>query len=119
MSSAAGGAWPVTEYPEEPVDHLRRSYAIVADRRAVGVLASGLLRLRMAVFHLECSIHRRCSSGISVASEQITAPTEAEAIADADTRFSRLLAHRSGVAILRDDAGRTIWTKRQTEPVNS
>ncbi|QEE41315.1 hypothetical protein FV241_09810 [Methylobacterium sp. WL2] len=73
----------------------------------------------MAVFHLECSIHRRCASGISVASEQIAARTEAEAISDANTRFTYLIAHRSGVATLRDDAGRIIWTKRVTEPVDA
>ena len=73
----------------------------------------------MAVFHLECSIYRQCASGISVASEQITAPTEADAIADADEWFTRLIAHRSGVAILRDDAGRVIWTMRRTKPANA
>ncbi len=73
----------------------------------------------MAVFHLECSIYRQCASGLSVASEQIDVPTEAEAIADADAWFTRLLAHRSGVAILRDDAGRVIWAMRRTEPANA
>ncbi len=73
----------------------------------------------MAVFHLECSIHRKCASGISVANEQIIAPIEAAAVADADAWFSRLLANRSGVATLRDDAGRIIWTKRRLEPVTA
>lgn len=66
------------------------------------------------MFHLECSIHRRCVSGLSVASEQIVAPTAVEAIAGADARFARLLANRAGCATLRDDAGRIIWTKRRT-----
>lgn len=85
----------------------------------LGRLASLLLHLQMAVFHLECSIHRQCVSGLSVAYERIVAPTEAEAIADADARFACLLAHRSGVATLRDDAGRIIWSMRRTEPVNA
>lgn len=69
----------------------------------------------MAVFHLECSVFRRSVSGIAVAQEHITARTEADAIAEANTQFKRLLAHRSGVAILRNDAGHVIWTKRRTE----
>lgn len=69
----------------------------------------------MAVFHLECSIYRRCASGISVASEQIHAPTEADAIEDAEAWFSRLLAGRKGVATLKDDAGRVVWIARRTE----
>jgi hypothetical protein len=73
----------------------------------------------MAVFHLECSINRQCVSGISVASEQVIAPNEAGAIADANARFLRLVARRTGIAILRDDAGRIIWTKRRTEPTSS
>ena len=55
---------------------------------------------RMAVFHLECSIHRRCSSGLSVASEQLGAMTNAEAIAEAEARFVALLADRAGSAML-------------------
>ncbi|QGY05930.1 hypothetical protein MMSR116_31580 [Methylobacterium mesophilicum SR1.6/6] len=73
----------------------------------------------MAVFHLECSVHRRCMSGISVASEQIHAPTEADAIADSEAWFSQLLAGRSGVAILRDEAGKVVWTARRMEPVTA
>ena len=67
----------------------------------------------MAVFHLECSIHRRCASGLSVAYEQIVAPTEAKAIAGADTQFANLTASRAGSATLRDDAGRIIWSARR------
>lgn len=65
------------------------------------------------MFHLECSIHRRCASGLSVAYEQIVAQSEAEAIADADTRFVSLIASRAGSATLRDDAGRIIWSARR------
>lgn len=71
------------------------------------------------MFHLECSIHRKCASGISVVSEQIIAPTEVDAIADADTWFTRVLAGRSGIATLRDDTGRILWTKRRTEHVTA
>ena len=69
----------------------------------------------MAVFHFECSVYRRCVSGLSVASEQIVAQTEAEAIAEANARFARLLASRAGCAALRDDAGRIVWTLRRTD----
>jgi hypothetical protein len=68
----------------------------------------------MAVFHLECSIHRRCASGLAVASEQIAAPTNADAIAAAEARFAALLADRSGSAALWDDAGQIVWSKRRT-----
>ena len=77
------------------------------------------LRVRMAVFHLECSIHRKCASGISVANEQIIAPTEAAAVADADAWFARLLADRSGIATLRDEGGRIVWTKRRLKPITA
>lgn len=83
------------------------------------MLASTLLPLSTAVFRLECSIHRKYTSGILVASEQIIAPTEFDAIADADTWFIRLLAGRSGIATLRVDTGRIVWTKRRTEPVTA
>ena len=67
----------------------------------------------MAVFHLECSIHRRCAIGLLVAAEQIVMRTDAEAIAYADARFAGLIANRAGSATLRDDAGRVIWSARR------
>jgi len=67
----------------------------------------------MAVFHLECSIHRQSVSGLSVAYEQIVARQEAAAIAGAQARFEQLLANRSGCAVLKDEAGRTIWSARR------
>ena len=66
----------------------------------------------MAVFHLQCVVHRGCVSGIALDIEQITARTDAEAISEAETRFARLLGPRSGLAILKDDAGRLVWTSR-------
>ncbi len=50
--------------------------------------------------HSNAPIHRRCASGLSVAYEQIVAQSEAEAIADADTRFVSLIASRAGAATL-------------------
>ena len=67
------------------------------------------------MFHLECSIHRRCASGLSVANEQIIALTDAEAIAASDARFTALIANRAGSATLRDNAGRIIWSKRRLD----
>jgi hypothetical protein len=71
----------------------------------------------MAVFHLQCVVHRGCVSGIALDTEQIAARTDAEAIGEAEVRFARLLGTRSGLAVLKDDAGRTIWTSRS--PVQS
>lgn len=68
----------------------------------------------MAVFHLECSIHRRCASGLSVASEQLDAATNAEAIGRAEARFLELLAERSGSAMLWDDTGQVVWVTRRS-----
>jgi hypothetical protein len=70
----------------------------------------------MAVFHLECSIHRRCASGLSVAAEQINAPTDAQAAREAEARFNLLLAGRFGCATLRDDRGVIIWSARRSLP---
>jgi DNA-binding GntR family transcriptional regulator len=70
----------------------------------------------MAVFHLECSIHRRCASGLSVATEQLDAMTNAQAIAEAETRFVALLADRAGSAMLWDDTGQIIWSTRRFIP---
>jgi limonene-1,2-epoxide hydrolase len=70
----------------------------------------------MAVFHLECSIHRRCASGLSVATERLDAMTDAQAIAEAEARFIALLADRTGSATLWDDAGRIIWSTRRFIP---
>ncbi|XYD07409.1 hypothetical protein R1A27_20075 [Methylobacterium sp. NMS12] len=70
----------------------------------------------MAVFHLECSIHRRCASGLSVASERLDAMTNTQAITEAEARFVALLAERSGSAILWDDAGQVIWSTRRFVP---
>ena len=74
------------------------------------------MRDRMAVFHLECSIHRRCASGLSVASEQLAAMTSADAIAEAEARFVALLADRAGSATLWDDAGQVVWSTRRFTP---
>lgn len=65
------------------------------------------------MFHLECSIHRRCTSGLSVASEQITALTDADAIAAGEDWFTSVIADRAGSATLRDDGGRIIWSTRR------
>src|ERR1700710_771799 len=75
-------------------------------------MASLLLLQGMTVFHLQCVVHRGCVSGIALGIEQITARTDAEAISEAETRFARLLGPRSGLAILKDDAGRLVWTSR-------
>ena len=80
-------------------------------------LASLVLLQSMAVFHLQCVVHRGCVSGIALDIEQITACTDAEAISEAEARFGRLLGPRSGLAVLKDNAGRTIWTSRS--PVSS
>ena len=77
---------------------------------------AGCMRHRMAVFHLECSIHRRCASGLSVASEQIAAMTNADAIAEAEARFVALLADRAGSAMLWDDGGQVVWSTRRFIP---
>ena len=74
------------------------------------------MRNRMAVFHLECSIYRRCASGLSVASEQFAATTNAEAVAQAEARFVALLADRAGSAMLWDDAGQIVWSTRRFTP---
>lgn len=57
-----------------------------------------------------------CVSGIALDTEQIAARTDAEAVSEAEPRFARLLGHRSGLAVLKDDAGRTIWTARSPVP---
>ena len=77
---------------------------------------AGCMRNPMAVFHLECSIHRRCTSGLSVASEQLAATTSAQAIAEAEARFVALLADRAGSAMLWDDAGQVVWSTRRFTP---
>ncbi len=56
-------------------------------------------------------------SGIALNTEQIAAHTDAEAISEAEAWFACLLGPRSGLAVLKDDAGRTIWTSRS--PVQS
>ena len=66
----------------------------------------------MAVFHLQCVVHRGCVSGIVLDRDQFTARTEVDAVNTAEVRFSRLLGPRSGLAILKDDAGRVVWTGR-------
>lgn len=73
------------------------------------------LSFEMAVFHFECSIHRRCASGLSVATEQIVAPTDDAAIAKAEARFAALIANRAGCATLRNDAGQIIWSTRRLD----
>lgn len=67
----------------------------------------------MAVFHFECSIHRRSTSGLSVATEPIVAPTDDEAVTKAAARFIALIANRAGSATLRNDAGQIIWSTRR------
>jgi hypothetical protein len=81
-------------------------------------LASLVLLQSMAVFHLQCVIHRGCVSGIALDIERITAGTDAEAISEAKARFARLLGPRSGLAILKDDAGRPVWTSRLPNEAN-
>jgi hypothetical protein len=71
----------------------------------------------MAVFHLECSVYRRCASGLSVATEQLEASTDAQAAGEAEAKFERLLAGRSGCATLRDDGGKVIWSARRLPSV--
>jgi DNA-binding GntR family transcriptional regulator len=66
----------------------------------------------MAVFHLQCVVHRGCVSGIALEVEQITARTDAEAISEAEARFARLLGARTGLAVLKDDASRIVWTSQ-------
>ncbi|MGU3467273.1 hypothetical protein ACLBXO_20715 [Methylobacterium sp. C33D] len=68
------------------------------------------------MFHLECSVYRRCASGLSVASERIDAWTNAEAISQAEARFVALLADRSGSATLWDDAGQIVWSTKRFIP---
>ncbi|MCJ2126776.1 hypothetical protein [Methylobacterium sp. J-077] len=75
-----------------------------------------MLFFQMAVFHLECSIHRRRASGLSVAREQLDATTSAEAIAVAEARFVTLLAERAGSATLWNDAGQIVWSTRRFIP---
>ena len=70
----------------------------------------------MAVFHLQCVVYRGCVSGIALDTEQIVAHTDAEAISKAEARFRLLLGPRSGLAILKDDAGRGTWISRRPEP---
>lgn len=79
-------------------------------------MARSVLPLLMAVFHLQCVVHRGCVSGIALDTEQIAARTDAEAISEAEARFARLLGPRSGLAVLKDDAGRTIWISRSPAP---
>ena len=79
-------------------------------------VARPLLVPRMAVFHLECSIYRRCASGLSVATERLDATTSAQAIVEAEARFVALLAERAGSAMLWDDAGQIVWSTRRFVP---
>lgn len=72
----------------------------------------------MAVFHLKFVRLREGVSGIALAVAQIVARTDAEIIGEADCRFTRLLGTRSGSAILRDDAGRVVWTLRRSAEVS-
>lgn len=83
-----------------------------ADPPVGGVVAGVVHPCDMAVFHLQCVVHRGCVSGIALGIEQITARTDAEAISEAKARFTRLLGPRSGLTILKDDAGRLVWTPR-------
>ena len=51
-----------------------------------------------------------------MASEQLAATTNAEAIAEAEARFVSLLADRAGSAMLWDDAGQVVWSTRRFTP---
>ncbi|MCJ2069571.1 hypothetical protein MKK75_12350 [Methylobacterium sp. J-030] len=51
-------------------------------------------------------------SGIALDTEQITARTDWEAISEAEAHFARLLGPRSGLAVLKDDASRLVWTSQ-------
>lgn len=66
-----------------------------------------------APYRLQCVVHRESASGIIIHNEQILAPSEDAAVADAKARFAQLLAGRSGSAALRDTAGRVVWSRRQ------
>ena len=67
----------------------------------------------MGIFRLQCVVHREAVSGISLVTEQFDAGTDTEAIKEAKNRFARLLGARSGSAIVRDEAGRVVWTSRR------
>ena len=67
----------------------------------------------MAAFHLQCVVHRGCVSGIALDAQRIEARTEAEAVREAEDRFTQLLGMRSGLASLKDDAGRVVWSSRR------
>ena len=73
-------------------------------------------RLKPDPYRLQCVVHRESASGIIIHDEQILAPSEATAVADAKARFAQLLAGRSGSAALRDTAGRVVWSRRQNTP---
>ena len=76
-------------------------------------------RPKPAAYRLQCVVHRESASGIIIHDEQIRAPSEDAAVADAKARFARLLAGRSGSAALRDPAGRVVWSRRQNTPSGS
>lgn len=69
-----------------------------------------------APYRLQCIVHRESASGIIIHDEQILAPSEHAAVADAKARFAQLLAGRAGSAALRDQAGRVVWSRRQNTP---
>jgi len=72
-----------------------------------------------APYRLQCVVQRESASGIIIHDEQILAPSENAAVADAKARFAQLLAGRSGSAALRDRAGRVVWSRRQNTPSGS
>ncbi|MCJ2137502.1 hypothetical protein MKK69_26250 [Methylobacterium sp. J-026] len=69
-----------------------------------------------APYRLHCVVHRESASGIIIHDEQIHAPSEAAAVADAKARFAQLLSGRSGSAALRDAAGRIVWSGQKNTP---
>lgn len=69
-----------------------------------------------APYRLQCVVHRESASGIIIHDEQILAPSDDAAVAEAKARFAHLLAGRSGSAALRDQAGKVVWSRRQNTP---
>ncbi|MHC2103622.1 hypothetical protein [Methylobacterium sp. CM6246] len=68
-----------------------------------------------AIYRLQCVIHRESVSGIIIQGEQIIEHTEEAAVTKAKSRFSHLLAGRTGCAALRNDAGQIVWSTQQAE----
>ena len=83
-----------TQWPLSPPGPPRRAFLYKP------VWQAYCLRFRMAVFRLECSIHRRCASGLSIATEPRDATMNTEAFGRAEARFVERLAERARSAML-------------------